>query len=100
MDEREQSLADIYRRLIRNTGPISLTQFMGEAKPLKIGESTFYQMDAINSRLPDSPTKQRYICGLLGEHFVYFVFSYNGETDPEFMKMMEVVKSFRVKGDR
>ena len=31
MDEREQSLADIYRRLIRNTGPISLTQFMGEA---------------------------------------------------------------------
>ncbi|MDC0886660.1 SAM-dependent methyltransferase [Altererythrobacter sp.] len=31
MDEKNQNLGAIFRRLIRNTGPISLSQFMGES---------------------------------------------------------------------
>lgn len=31
MDEKNQDLGAIFRRLIRNTGPISLSQFMGES---------------------------------------------------------------------
>lgn len=73
------------------------TKFIGEVRELKIGTSLFYYQDATNTLVPDAKTKQRYICGFLGEHYVYFVFSHNGETDPDFTKMMSVVRSFRPK---
>lgn len=73
------------------------TKFIGEVRELKIGSSVFFYQDAVNTLVPNAKTKQRYICGFLGEHYVYFVFSHNGTADPDFTKMMNVVKSFRPK---
>jgi hypothetical protein len=71
------------------------TRFVGEPKETKIGGAVFHQQDAVNTRVPDAPTKQRFICTFQNGYYVYFVFSFNDETDADFRKMMEVVNSFR-----
>jgi hypothetical protein len=71
------------------------TKFMGEPKPVKIGDIEFHQIDAVNAKLPEFETKQRYLCTFKDGYYVYFTLSYNDEGDADFAKMMQAVQSFR-----
>ena len=71
------------------------TKFVGKEKPLKIKGVNFYQMDAINTKIPEAQTKQRYICTFKDGYYVYFVLSLNDENDADYATMMKVVESFR-----
>jgi hypothetical protein len=71
------------------------TKFIGDAKQVEIGEITFHQMDAVNAKVPDGETKQRYICTYMDGYYVFFVLSLNDERDADFATMMKVVHSFR-----
>jgi hypothetical protein len=52
-------------------------------------------MDAVNAKVPDGETKQRYICTYMDGYYVFFVLSLNDERDADFATMMKVVHSFR-----
>jgi hypothetical protein len=71
------------------------TKFVGEAKLVKVGDVSFHQMDAINTKVPNAETKQRYICTFKDDYHVFFVLSFNDENDADFATMMDVVKSYR-----
>jgi hypothetical protein len=71
------------------------TKFIGEAKQLGIGGMKFHQLDAVNAKVPNGETKQRYICTYMDGYYVFFVLSLNDERDADFATMMKVVNSFR-----
>ncbi len=71
------------------------TELIGKPVELKIGDTAFYWMDALNTKVPEAKTKQRYICTHRGGRYIYFVLSINDEKDEDFKKMMTVVESFR-----
>jgi hypothetical protein len=71
------------------------TTFEGKPSVVKIGDTEFHQMDAINTKIPEAPTKQRYLCTFKNGYYVFFVLSLNDELDTDYSKMMKVVESFR-----
>jgi hypothetical protein len=71
------------------------TKFEGKPRVVKIGDTEFHQMDAINTKIPEAPTKQRYLCTFKNGYYVSFVLSLNDELDADYSKMMKVVESFR-----
>jgi len=83
-------MADRVKKLAAPTG------FISEAKELNIGENVFYYADAENTKVLNAKTKQRYICGFVNGHYLYFVLSYNDENDNDFSQMMACVKSLTV----
>lgn len=70
------------------------TEFSGEPKEIKIGNSTFHVWDAVNSKVVGVKQKQRYICTYRDGYYVYFVLSYDMEGDADFGSMMRIVDSF------
>jgi hypothetical protein len=72
------------------------TRFISEPRELKIGENVFYYADAENTKVLNAKTKQRYICGFVNGHYLYFVLSYNDENDDYFSQMMACVNTLTV----
>lgn len=95
-DEFEKSGAgyiELLQERVRLVG--APTKFVGESKMVKIGDVEFHQIDAVNTKVTEFATKQRYLCTFKDGYYVYFVLSFNNEKDADFTKMMQAVKSFR-----
>jgi hypothetical protein len=95
-DEFEESGAGYLKLLEQRMKLLGApTKFEGKPRVMKIGDTEFHQMDAINTKIPEAPTKQRYFCTFKDGYYVFFVLSLNDERDADYSKMMKVVESFR-----
>ncbi len=72
------------------------TKFIGDPKSVKIGDVEFRQMDAVNTKVANVETKQRYFCTFRKGYYVYFVLSLNDEEDADYLTMMKIIRSFRI----
>ena len=70
------------------------TDFIGKPIELKINNQIFHVLDAVNKKIKGIDTKQKYICTYIDGYYVYFVLSYNRDDDPDFIKMIEIVRTF------
>jgi hypothetical protein len=95
-DEFEKSGAGYLKLLEQRVTLLGApTKFEGKPRVVKIGDAEFHQSDAVNTKIPEAPTKQRYFCTFKNGYYVFFVLSLNDELDADYSKMMKVVESFR-----